>query len=250
MKPVEIEIYALDLLSIDGCQASVRVNCSTRDSISAPSRMMPYFRLMGCGAFLKSLRRTASGDFKIEDARTLEQLADLSSQGSLEEALIPASRMLPQFPSETVDQITEGQIRNGRDFRVSPFRDDNGARYVKALSAAGDLVAIGEVRLPHVYHPVLLAATRQELGHYFLPRFAFLFETHPGLTTCRARPSAKASPGTFSVITLAAPIYASSPICKGATKVGIAAEEDSAADMGGMFVFAIIVARDGPRPDV
>jgi tRNA pseudouridine55 synthase len=64
--------------------------------------------------------------------------------------------MLPHFPAETVDLITEGQIRNGRDFRVSPFRADDGARYIKAVTAAGELVAIGEARMPHLYHPVLV----------------------------------------------------------------------------------------------
>jgi len=31
-----------------------------------------------------------------------------------------------------------------------------GAKYVKALSAEGDLIAIGEVRMPNLYHPVLV----------------------------------------------------------------------------------------------
>ena len=64
--------------------------------------------------------------------------------------------MLPNFPSETVDQITVGQIRNGRDFRTSPFHIRQGSRYVKALDTQGDLVAIGEAKLPHLYHPVLV----------------------------------------------------------------------------------------------
>jgi tRNA pseudouridine55 synthase len=70
--------------------------------------------------------------------------------------LIPAAQLLPQFPSEIVDSITAGQIRNGRDFRVSPFQARHGARFVKAVSVKGDLVAIGEARLPHLYHPVLV----------------------------------------------------------------------------------------------
>ena len=52
--------------------------------------------------------------------------------------------------------ITAGQIRNGRDFRVSPFRPQTGTRFVKALNSEGDLIAIGEARLPHLYHPVLV----------------------------------------------------------------------------------------------
>ena len=73
------------------------------------------------------------------------------------EALIPAAQLLPDFPVETVDSITASQIRNGRDFRTSPFLvRQQGARYVKAVSAHGELVAIGEARLPHLYHPVLV----------------------------------------------------------------------------------------------
>lgn len=105
---------------------------------------------------MKSLRRTASGDFKIESARTLDQLAALAAEDRLREALIPAAQLLPEFPSEMVDSVTAGQIRNGRDFRVSPFQAGRGARYVKAVSSHGDLIAIGEARLPHLYHPVLV----------------------------------------------------------------------------------------------
>lgn len=154
LKAVEIEVYALDLLSMDGADASVRVHCSAGTYLRSIAH--DAGEAMGCGAFLKSLRRVASGDFKIQDARTLEQLVELSSSGRLSEALIPASQMLPHFPAETVDQITEGQIRNGRDFRVSPFRVDDGARYIKAVTAAGELVAIGEARMPHLYHPMLV----------------------------------------------------------------------------------------------
>ena len=154
LKAVEIEVYALDLLSMDGADASVRVHCSAGTYLRSIAH--DAGEAMGCGAFLKSLRRIASGDFKIQDARTLEQLVELSATGRLSEALIPASQMLPHFPAETVDQITEGQIRNGRDFRVSPFRADTGARYVKAVTAAGELVAIGEARMPHLYHPMLV----------------------------------------------------------------------------------------------
>ena len=46
--------------------------------------------------------------------------------------------------------------RQGRDFSVSPFRVQKGAHYVKAVSRTGELVAIGEIRLPNVYHPILV----------------------------------------------------------------------------------------------
>jgi tRNA pseudouridine55 synthase len=155
LEPVQVQVYSLDLLSVDGNEAAIRVHCSAGTYLRSIAH--DAGQVLGCGAFLKSLRRTMSGDFKIENARTLEQLAELAQAGRLNEALIPAAQLLPEFPVETVDAVTASQIRNGRDFRISPFlARQQGARYVKAVSAHGDLVAIGEARLPHLYHPVLV----------------------------------------------------------------------------------------------
>jgi tRNA pseudouridine55 synthase len=86
----------------------------------------------------------------------MAELEDLAGEGRLEEALIPAASLLPEFPSEIVDLTTAGFIRQGRDFRVSPFRVRPGSRYVKAISPEGQLVAIGEAKLPNLYHPIVV----------------------------------------------------------------------------------------------
>ncbi len=154
LAPIRVHVYSLEVLGVEGNEATVRVHCSAGTYLRSIAH--DAGQALGCGAFLKSLRRTASGDFRIEDARTLEQLAELAEQGRIAEALIPAAQLLPEFPMEMVDSITAGQIRNGRDFRISPFQARKGARYVKAVTAHGELVAIGEARLPHLYHPVLV----------------------------------------------------------------------------------------------
>jgi tRNA pseudouridine55 synthase len=154
LKPVSITVYDLEILKLEGADATVRVHCSAGTYLRSIAH--DAGQALGCGAYLKNLRRTSSGDFEIGSARTLDQLAVLSNEGRLEEALVPAAELLPEFPAEMVDAITAGQIRNGRDFRVSPFRPLAGTRFVKALNAEGDLIAIGEARLPHLYHPVLV----------------------------------------------------------------------------------------------
>lgn len=154
LKPADVEVYSLDVLSVDGCEAEVRVHCSAGTYLRSIAHEAG--QALGCGAFLKSLRRTASGDFKIEAARTLEQLAALAEAGCFDDAVIPAAELLPEIPAEMVDALTAGQIRNGRDFRISPFHVRTGGRFVKAVTSEGQLVAIGEARLPHLYHPVLV----------------------------------------------------------------------------------------------
>jgi tRNA pseudouridine55 synthase len=154
LKPADVEVYSLDLLHLEGCEAAIRVHCSAGTYLRSIAHEAG--QALGCGAFLKSLRRIASGNFKIEAARTLVQLVALAEAGRFEEAVIPAVQLLPEFPAEMVDALTAGQIRNGRDFRTSPFHVRPQGRFVKAVTPEGQLVAIGEVRLPNLYHPVLV----------------------------------------------------------------------------------------------
>jgi tRNA pseudouridine55 synthase len=154
LAPVEVQVYELTLLSIDGSDIRVRAHCSAGTYLRAIAHELGI--AVGCGAHLYQLRRVESGEFSLDRAHTLEKLQELSSAGRLSEALIPAAQLLPEFPSEYVDTVTEAQIRQGRDFQVSPFRVQKGAHYVKAVSRAGDLVAIGEIKLPNLYHPIVV----------------------------------------------------------------------------------------------
>jgi tRNA pseudouridine55 synthase len=154
LTPVEVVIRKLELLWVEGPEVGLRVECGAGTYVRSIAHDAGH--ALGCGAHLKSLLRLQSGQFTIDQARTLEQLAQLSAEGRLAEALIPAMQLLPDFPNEIVDQLTEGQIRQGRDFRVSPFRVRDGMKHVKAVSRAGELIAIGEAVMPNVYHPILV----------------------------------------------------------------------------------------------
>jgi tRNA pseudouridine55 synthase len=154
LAPVEVEVYELTLLGIDGADIRVRAHCSAGTYLRGIAHDLGL--QLGSGAHLFQLRRVQSGEFTLERARSLEKLEELAADGRLAEALIPAAQLLPEFPSEYVDATTEAQIRQGRDFQVSPFRVQKGARYVKALSHAGELVAMGEIKLPNLYHPIVV----------------------------------------------------------------------------------------------
>jgi tRNA pseudouridine55 synthase len=149
-----VRIFALDLDDFDGVTARIRVHCSAGTYLRGIAHEVG--QQLGCGAFLESLRRTASGEFTEEHAHSLDELAILAEAGRLTDALIPAARLLPQFSIATVDVLTAGQIRQGKDFRLSPFLSMPASKYVRAISQEGDLVAIGEARLPHLYHPILV----------------------------------------------------------------------------------------------
>ena len=152
--PVEVEVYAIELLRCEGREVDIRVRCSAGTYIRAIAHDLG--QALGTGAILTALRRTSSGVFGISAARTLEELVNLRKLNSLETALIPAAKLLPEFPTEVVNDLTAALIRQGRDFQTSPFQSRHEARYVKAVSQDGHLLAIGEAKLPLVYHPILV----------------------------------------------------------------------------------------------
>lgn len=155
LKPVTVTVTVLDLLGIDEeGGARIRLHCSSGTYVRSIAHELG--QAAGCGAWLDSLRRLQSGDFTIENAFTLEKLEALQQEGRLNEALLPAAQLLPDFPIEIVDDETIGRIRQGREFRVSPFRVRDHVRHVKAVSQAGELIAIGQAKLPNVYHPFLV----------------------------------------------------------------------------------------------
>jgi tRNA pseudouridine55 synthase len=154
LAPVRVQVYSLILVEHSANEARIQVHCSGGTYLRSIAHDLG--RALGCGAFLQDLRRIASGEFTLEEARTLEELGRLAAEHRLDEALIPAARLLPEFPAETVDPQTAARIRQGRDFRVSPFRVRGAPKLVKAVSQDGELIAIGEAVLPNLYHPILV----------------------------------------------------------------------------------------------
>jgi tRNA pseudouridine55 synthase len=154
LEPVKITVYELALLAMDGRDARLRVHCSGGTYLRSIAHDLG--QLMGCGAHLTELRRTASAEFEIEHARTLEQLQSLADEDRLVDAFVPAGKMMPTMPSVYVDDVTIAHIRHGRNFPASPFRSGPPTKYVKAVTGQGELVAIGEAVLPNLYHPAIV----------------------------------------------------------------------------------------------
>jgi len=154
LEPVKVHMYELTLVEVSGACARLRAHCSGGTYMRSVAHGLG--QMLGCGAHLDELRRMASGEFEIEQARTIGQLESLAAEDRLVDAIVPAAKMLPGFPSVFVDELTAAQIRNGRNFPASPFRPQPASRHVKAVTREGELVAIGEAVLPNLYHPVVV----------------------------------------------------------------------------------------------
>jgi len=154
LEPVKVHIYELTLIECHGPDAHLRAHCSGGTYMRSIAHDLG--RLLGSGAHVHELRRLASAEFELSQARTIAQLESLAAEERLLDALVPAADMLPGFPSVFADELTITGIRNGRNFPASPFRTPAASRYVKAVTRQGELVAIGEAVLLNLYHPIVV----------------------------------------------------------------------------------------------
>jgi len=154
LEPVRVQVYELALLDVRGAEARLRAHCSGGTYMRSIAHDLG--QALGYGAHLQELRRTASSEFTAGQARTIPQLEALAVEARLGDVVIPAASLLPEFSTVYVEPAVAGQIRQGRNFPVSPFRAEPRAQYVKAVSLEGELIAIGEAVLPSLYHPAVV----------------------------------------------------------------------------------------------
>jgi len=154
LEPVEVEIYEIEAFDIQLDRFGLRMRCSTGTYVRSLAHDLG--RRFGCGAHVSALRRTAMGEFGLTSARTLEELEALRDEDRLDEALLSSTALLPEMPVQRVDEVDAARIAHGRDFRVTAPVDRAPAKRIKAIAPDGRLVAIGEIRLPTLYHPIVV----------------------------------------------------------------------------------------------
>lgn len=165
LAPVEVEIYALELLSLENGRASFAVECSGGTYVRSLAHDVG--QKLGCPAHLASLRRTSVAEFTEERAVTLEALEGAIVEGRLESCLVPVETLLPGCPELVVRGREEQSVRHGHSFELAQaLRMDRGqspgrahpAALLKILNAERRLIAVARHVSGNVYHPGLVLA--------------------------------------------------------------------------------------------
>src|SRR5438552_10974583 len=117
LKPVEVELYEYRLTEIEGSIARFVIECSSGTYIRSLADEMG--QKLGCGAHLSEITRTAVGEFSLEQAIKLEELAEAKKAGRFADRLIPLESLLPNFPRVNVLPVIEKRVRHGSKFNIS-----------------------------------------------------------------------------------------------------------------------------------
>jgi tRNA pseudouridine55 synthase len=167
LEPVEVEIYALELLGLDPEAASFSVECSGGTYVRSLAHDVG--RKLGCPAHLASLRRTAVAEFTESQAMKLDDLDRHARDGTVDRVRIPLEQLLPDCPALVVRGREERSVRHGHAFELAQaLRADRGLRpdqaghapisLLKILNADRHLIAVARHVAGSVYHPDLVLA--------------------------------------------------------------------------------------------
>ena len=163
LAPVEVEIYALELLNLEGDSIRFAVECSGGTYVRALAHDLG--QKIGCGAHLAGLRRTAVAEFTEQRAVTLEQLEEASRAGSLAKCLVPLEALLPDCPELVVRGREEKNVCHGHPFELAQaLRAGRGSgtdrtwsiSLLKIMNSDRRLIAVARHVAGSVYHPDLV----------------------------------------------------------------------------------------------
>jgi tRNA pseudouridine55 synthase len=172
LEPVEVEVFEFRLTGVEGSVARFVVECGAGTYIRSLAHELG--KLQGSGAHLAEIARTAVGEFTLDQAVSLSDLAQDARAGRLLERIIPLEKLLTDLPRATILPVIEKRVRHGAKFnltlaqiqpgqtnvaRNAPAQLDSGdwkpAR-LRVFSQQGQLIAIAEPVVPRTYQPVVV----------------------------------------------------------------------------------------------
>jgi tRNA pseudouridine55 synthase len=152
-QPVRITVSQFTALNGDGdlltqhddgtCDLAVRVVCSAGTYVRTLAE--DFGRRLSLGAHLAALRRTRAGEFKIEDALTLESLAEVAESDSWAQALISLDAALSHLPYRELSTDDARRTSHGIELPHDGEHRSSWAdgQPVRLRDAEGRLLAVG-----------------------------------------------------------------------------------------------------------
>ena len=164
LKPVHVEIKEFEVLEVEKDRMRFRARVTSGTYLRSVAHEMG--QRLGCGAHLESLRRTAVAEFTIEEARTLEQVAEAGGQPSFDDLFVHPRKLLPELPAVMADEANAARIRSGRTVNLPEL---SRAREVKVFCGQRDLIAIATRVAGTLFHPKIVFAVEPETCGTDLP---------------------------------------------------------------------------------
>lgn len=110
-KARKVEISSIQILEVNLPEVRFLVGCSKGTYIR--TLCADIGEKLGCGATMKSLKRTKVGSFHVEQAITLSQVEEYVKNGTLASYVLPSDEAFPGFRKATIKKEHAKSLANG-----------------------------------------------------------------------------------------------------------------------------------------
>ena len=143
LKPRPVTIYDIALTALEDPFISFTVRCSK--GVYVRTLCADIGEALGMGAHLTALTRTRSGRFIIEQSMAPDQLEAMAAAGRAEEALVPISASLADFPLLELGAAEAQRVQHGNQVPCPTFLNDRQGELVRLEDAPGTLLALARI---------------------------------------------------------------------------------------------------------
>ncbi|CAM8267608.1 TruB Pseudouridine synthase [Candidatus Methylopumilus planktonicus] len=150
-KSRQTTIYDIGLMEFQGSVMTIEVSCSKGTYIRTLAEDIGH--ALGCGAHLKGLERTQTGNFQLSEALTIEALEDMDSI-SREKVLLPIDALLEGLPSIELTSAETELIKKGQSIDFISKNEEE----LRLYSVSGQFVGVGQPDLQGRLFPKRLIA--------------------------------------------------------------------------------------------
>lgn len=154
LSPVMIEIHEFEISGLEGQQCNFRARVGSGTYMRSLAHSIG--QELGCGAHLATLRRTAAAEFVLDEAHSLEELAQAAQQGSVVDLFVHPRKLLPSIPCVTVNDEAAALVRCGRALNLPDF---SRAPQVKVFHGQRNLISIARRIAGTLFHPEIVFAS-------------------------------------------------------------------------------------------
>lgn len=141
--PKKVRVTELRLSAPAGGRIEFSISCSSGTYIRSIASELG--EKLGCGAHLETLRRTRIGEFRAEDAVTLERFEALSpAERVAAPHAMPLSKVPFPFPRVQLASLEAWKIRRGQAVPARGLNARDGD-WVTLVGPADDMLALGQV---------------------------------------------------------------------------------------------------------
>jgi tRNA pseudouridine55 synthase len=117
-EPRPVEVFRLELTAWEPPECVLEVVCSPGTYVRALAHDLG--QSLGCGAHLVGLIRLASGGFRLEDAVSLETLAQAAAEGRWADLLHPTDAALTHLPALRLGTDAARRLCSGQTIALPP----------------------------------------------------------------------------------------------------------------------------------